>query len=99
MNNEFNFDFKRTLTELQDVNEMLKMTRLKFVGITGLVLFVYIILASIGNVLENVLILGIGDICTLLGFSIVLLFSIRADLRTKLLDYVNKEIKGKDLEA
>jgi hypothetical protein len=46
-----------------------------------------------------VLILGVGDLCTLLGFSIILLFSVRADLRTKLFEYVNKEIKGKSLDA
>jgi hypothetical protein len=76
-----------------------KLTRAKFVSISLGLLFVYIILASIGNVLSTVLILGVGDLCTLLGFSIILLFSVRANLRTKLFDYVNKEIKGKSLDA
>jgi hypothetical protein len=69
-----------------------KLTRAKFVSISLGLAFVYIILASIGNVLGRVLILGVGDLCTLLGFNIILLFSVRADLRLKLVKYVKDQI-------
>lgn len=85
--NDLQFTFKRVLEVTEE-----KMTRLKFVSLSILALFVYIILSTVGGVLNKVLVLGIGDLCTLLGFSIIVLFSVKADLRLKLVKYIKKEI-------
>lgn len=84
---DLQFTFKRFLELTEE-----KMTRLKFISLSSLLLFTYIILTTVGEVLYKVLILGIGDLCTLLGFSIVVLFSVRADLRLKLVKYVKEQI-------
>lgn len=74
------------------------ISRLKFISFFLLFLFSYFVLCVIGDTLEQVLVLGIGDLCTLLGFSMFVLFSVKANYRVKLIEFIKTEILTKNDE-
>lgn len=88
--------FLEQLTNLYNKYKDVTLTRTKFISILFLMYILYYLATTLGNTIYHLLILGVGDICTLVGFLYLVMAIKDPYLRNAFVEYVKQDIIGEE---